>query len=116
MVHFKAIFVLSGGWGDEHPHDFIPQIYESKLTRTVVTFFGNLILSLEVWQVSFGEGIIKQDKRSKVKTLRMEANWCNCKVIWGSVGDDSKSTCDMGGETQYWGGRLPSRVLPWVRA
>ena len=59
MVHFKAILVLGGeGEGDEHPHDFIPKIYESKLTRTVVTFFGNLILSLEVWQETVGEGII----------------------------------------------------------
>ena len=41
MVHFKAICVPVGG--DGFLHDFIPKMYESKLTRTVVTFFGNVI-------------------------------------------------------------------------
>ena len=53
MVHFKALLV-HGLWGDGHPHDFVPKKYESKLTRTVVTFFENLILLSEVWQTTFG--------------------------------------------------------------
>ena len=56
---FIAIIVLDkGGGGDGHPHDFIPKIYDSKLTHTVFLFFVNFILSLEAWQKTFGEGII----------------------------------------------------------
>ena len=56
MVHFKAIVALDKEGG--HPHDCIPKLFDSKLTHTVVTFFVNFILSSEVWQKTFGEGII----------------------------------------------------------
>ena len=39
-------------------HDFIPKIYESILTRTVVTLFGNLIHSSVVRQGTFLGGIM----------------------------------------------------------
>ena len=61
MVRFKAIMVLDMvgvGGGDEHPHDHIPKIYDSKFTHTVFIFFVNFILLSEVWQGTFGVGII----------------------------------------------------------
>ena len=51
MMRFEAIMVLDKGrgGGDGHPHNFIPKIYDIKLTHRVFIVFVNSILSSEVW-------------------------------------------------------------------